>query len=57
MEVIKVEDGDSIIEVRLTRPMWLQLNQIWKDDPDDENVIFIHRDQVESLIKVLKDFT
>jgi len=60
MEVIKVEDGDSIIEVRLTRPMWLQLNQIWKDNLDEENVIFVHRGQIEDLIKALKesaDFT
>ena len=55
MEVIKVEDGDSIIEVRLIRPMWLQLNQIWKDNEEEENVIFVHRDQVEGLVKALKE--
>lgn len=55
MEVIKVEDGDSIIEIRLIRPMWLQLNQIWKDNEDEENVIFVHQGQVSDLVKALKE--
>jgi len=55
MKVIRVEDGDSIIEVRLIRPTVLQINQIWKDNEDEENVIFVHQSQVSDLIKVLKE--
>lgn len=56
MEVIKVEDGDSIIEIRRIRPMWLQLNQIWKDNEEEENVIFVHQRQIEDLVKALKEW-
>ena len=55
MRVIRVEDGDSVIEIRLIRPTVLQINQIWKDNEDEENVIFVHRGQVSDLIKALKE--
>jgi len=55
METINVEDGDSNIEIRLIRPTVLQINQIWKDDEDEENVIFVHQSQVSDLIKALKE--
>jgi len=55
MKVIKVEDGDSVIEIRLIRPTVLQINQIWKDDEDEENVIFVHQSQVSDLIEALKE--
>lgn len=55
MKTIRIEDGDSIIEVRLIRPNWLQINQIWKDNEDEENVILVHQGQVSDLIKALKE--
>ena len=55
METISVEDKDSVIEVRLIKSTWLQINQIWKDDEDEENVIFVHQGQVSGLIKALKE--
>lgn len=55
MKVIKVEDSDSIIEVKLIKPTWLQLNQIWKDNEEEENVIFVHQNQVDDLVKALKE--
>lgn len=60
MEVIRIEDDDSIIEVRLIRSTLLQLSQIWKDNEEEENVIFVWRSQVDDLVKALKegvDFT